>query len=310
MLSRRSVRIKAMQILYAVNRDKELTPDTAEKRFWESIEDTFNLYLLNLYLLVEVSKRANIDMKKRKGKHLPTDEDKIFKDHLYSNSLIKNLELNTTLQKKISAVKFDETVNKDYIEKMYSEFSKLDGYKEYLKNVKDNQDHLNILLELYRFLRQNALYNETMEDHYGVWEDDKSVVIGAVKKTIKRLPETDDEFYMEYYPSDETVKEFGYQLFKTASKNNDELLKLIEPTLKNWDSERLAIVDMILLKMATAELIHFETIPAKVTLNEYIDLARNYSTAKSKEFINGVIDRIMNDLIENKIINKVIEDEN
>ncbi len=308
MLSRRSVRVKAMQLLFAANRDIELNAKDAEARFWTSIEDTFSLYLLNLHVLLEVAKKAKVDMDKRKHKHLPSADDRTFKDHLYNNSLIKNLELNKSIQSRIVKIGFQSSVSNDYIETMYADFAKTAEYKDYVRTAQTNEDHLNILLELYRALRQHTLFDETMEDHYGIWEDDKSVVIGAVKKTIKRLPEIDNEFYMEYYPSDETVKQFGYELFKQTLKNDANLLAQIEPTLKNWDSERLAIIDMILLKMATCELMNFESIPAKVTLNEYIDIAKNYSTSKSKEFINGVLDKITNDLIANNLIKKVMED--
>jgi len=218
--------------------------------------------------------------------------------------MMKNLDQNHDLQRKIKALEFYKSDNQDYFEKIYLEFSKKEEYLAYLKKESTKEDHLNILLELYRFCRQNELFNEMMEDHYGTWQDDKSVVIGAVKKTMKRIPETDDNFFMDYSPSDETVNEFGYQLMEKTLVGDAELLKIIEPTLKNWDSERLAIIDMILLKMATCELIGFPSIPPKVTINEYIDMAKNYSTAKSKDFINGVVDRIHHQLIENGTLNK------
>ena len=143
-----------------------------------------------------------------------------------------------------------------------------------------------------------------MEDHYGTWYDDKSVVVGATKKTLKSLPSKDEKFFMEYYPSDETVNEFGYQLFEKTLGSDDALLEYIRPTLKNWDTERLAIIDMILLKMAICELLNFSSIPTKVTINEYIDIAKNYSTAKSKDFINGILDRIMKDFGSEGLIQK------
>jgi len=293
-----------MQLLFSVNRDEQLGLNEAKKRFWGSIEDTFNLYLCNLHAITEITKVASSDLAKRKAKRLPTAEDKVFKDKLFNNSMMKNLDQNHDLQRKIKALEFYKSDNQDYFEKIYLEFSKKEEYLAYLKKESTKEDHLNILLELYRFCRQNELFNEMMEDHYGTWQDDKSVVIGAVKKTMKRIPETDDNFFMDYSPSDETVNEFGYQLMEKTLVGDAELLKIIEPTLKNWDSERLAIIDMILLKMATCELIGFPSIPPKVTINEYIDMAKNYSTAKSKDFINGVVDRIHHQLIENGTLNK------
>jgi len=304
MLSRRSVRIKAMQLLFSVNRDQQLEIDEAKKRYWASIEDTYRLYILNLLVLVRVTECAKADLEKRKAKRLPSDFDKIFKDKIFNNSIIKNLEQNKVLKKKVKELGYHESLNLDYCEKIYNEFSKEESYATYMAKESEQQDHLDILLELFRFCRQHDFFNEIMEDHYGTWQDDKSVVIGAVKKTLKRLPEMDDEFINEFFPSDETVNEFGFQLFERTISEDDSLLKLIEPTLKNWDSERLAIIDMILLKMATSEFLHFESIPTKVTINEYVDIAKNYSTAKSKDFINGVLDRIMTDLGAQGQINK------
>ena len=293
-----------MQLLFSVNRDEQLGLKEAKKRYWGFVEDAFNLYLSNIYALVEITKLATDDLAKRKAKRLPSEQDKIFKDKLYNNSIVKNLEVNPILKKKIDVLPISQNGAGDYLEKIYLEFSKKEEYAVYLTKESSNEDHLNILLELYRFCRQSELFNEIMEDQYGTWQDDKSVVVGAVKKTLKRLPETDDKFFMEYYPEDETVNEFGFQLLENTMTNDQALLKHIEPTLKNWDSERLAIIDMILLKMATCELLGFPSIPTKVTINEYVDLAKNYSTAKSKEFINGVMDRIMKDFTENGLIQK------
>ena len=296
MLSRRSVRIKAMQLLFSMNRDEQLELSEARKRYWESISDTFNLFLLNIHVIVGVTEIAPKDLKKRRAKHLPSDLDKSFSDKLYNNSLIKNLEQNQILQKKVKALPAFTSMNKDYFDNIYYDFAKTEPYEQYILKESTNEDHLDILLELYRFCRQNELFNEIMEDAYGTWQDDKSVVVGAVKKVLKRVPEVDNEYIMEYFPSDETVNEFGYQLFEKTLSEDQSLLEMIQPTLKNWDSERLAIIDMILLKMATCEMLNFTSIPTKVTINEYVDVAKNYSTAKSKDFINGVLDRIMTDL--------------
>ena len=141
----------------------------------------------------------------------------------------------------------------------------------------------------------NESFNDLIEDHYPLWQDDKSLVLGAVKKTLKALP-TDERFFDEYLPSDETVKDFGEKLLSKVTTNNDKLLEIIEPTLKNWDVERVAIIDMILLKMAICELMNFPTIPTKVTLNEFVDISKQYSTDKSKDFINGILDRLMKQL--------------
>ena len=296
MLSRRSVRIKAMQLLFAVNRDHDLSVEEAKERYWTYIEDTFSLYILNLAVIINIAKIAQKDLENRKKKHLPTDLDKIFKDKIYNNSLVKNLDLNPLLKKELAKLKVEEYIQKDYYDSMYNEFAKKEEYSKYITKESSNEDHLEILLELYRFCRQNELFNEIMEGYFGTWVDDKSVVVGAVKKTLKALPHESDDFFFKYKSPDETVKDFGYNLFIRAIENDEELLKQIEPNLKNWESDRIAIIDMILMKMALCEMMGFNTIPTKVTINEYVEIAKNYSTAKSKEFINGVLDKIMKDL--------------
>jgi len=116
-----------------------------------------------------------------------------------------------------------------------------------------------------------------------------------MKRSLKAVPE-DEEFYNQHRPGDETVVDFGEVLLKKVCLENDALLGLIEPTLKNWDAERVAVIDMILLKMALCELINFPTIPTKVTLNEFVEISKQYSTDKSKDFINGILDRLMKKL--------------
>ncbi len=293
-----------MQLLFSVNRDQELTIEEAKKRYWKYIDDTFNLYLLNLNTLIKVTQVSTKDSERRKKKHLPSDIDKVFKDKLYNNSLIKNLDQNTSFQKRIAQLGFNQSVNADYYETIYNEFAKKQEYIDYITKPSKNKDHLDIILELYRFCRQNELFNEIMEDHYGTWYDDKSVVVGATKKTLKVLPSEDDEFFLIHKGDDETVNEFGYNLFERTMTSDEQLLKHIEPNLTNWDSERIAIIDMILMKMALCEMLGFSTIPTKVTINEYVEIAKNYSTAKSKEFINGVLDKMMKDFEQDGLINK------
>jgi len=188
---------------------------------------------------------------------------------------------------------------------MYNEFAKTQAYIDYITKESSDDDHLEMLLELYRFCRQNELFNEIMEGYYGTWIDDKSVVVGAVKKTLKALPQEQSDFFYQYKSPDETVKDFGFNLFSKTLEDDASLLAQIEPTLKNWDSDRIAVIDMILMKMALCEMVGFSTIPTKVTINEYVEIAKNYSTAKSKEFINGVLDKLMKELEESGSLNKV-----
>ena len=297
MLSRRNVRIKVMQVLYAQNRDESLTYEATIKDYWKKIDDSFELLLFSIYNLIQITKSASDDFEKRKSKHLPTEIDKKFTPKLWSNEMIQGLVKNSLLIKKFEKSGFAQKVDKDHFKTIYYEFAKEDVYNEYVVKETNTDENLEMLLELFRFCRKNELFNEIIEDHFANWEDDKSLIIGAIKKVLKALPYDDDKFIMEHYPDEDTSKDYGEFLLKRTFIDDKALLGLIEPVLKNWDAERVAILDMIMIKMAICEFLHCPTIPTKVTLNEYVELAKNYSTSKSKEFINGVLDKLSQDLI-------------
>lgn len=294
-----------MQLLFSLSRDKDLTYKDLNGRYWEGIEKTFELYLLNIYVLIHVAKEALGDAEKKTKKHLPNDLDKAFKPKLFTNGIIQELNSNKTLLAKFTKHNFSEVGNEDYYKKIYSEFSKTEEYKAYILAESTDEQHLEIILELYRFCRKDEFFLELVEDAYPNWIDDKSVVVGSVKKTMKSLPNDKPDFFMAFYPDQETILEFGEPLLKETFDNAKALLNMIKPCLVNWDHERVAIIDMILLKMAISELLNCETIPTKVTINEYVEVSKMYSTPKSKEFINGVLDTILTKLIEEGKINKV-----
>lgn len=298
MLSRRSVRVKVMQFLYALDRDETLTTKEVVKAYKDNVDHSYELFLFSIYLIYRVTDRSVEDAKKRKVKHLPTEYDKTFTEKLFQNPLIQDIHSNKTLHDTWAKLGFPGKVNDDYVQKIYDEFSKLDAYKTFVAAPEDNATTLELLLELFRFNRQNEYFNETMEDVYYNWVDDKSLVVGSVKKYLKALPTDDKASFKTFFPEDETVKEFGLNLLKKTISQKQDLMNYIIPVLENWDHERLAVVDTILLQMAICEFIDFPTIPGKVTMNEYVELAKNYSTVKSKEFVNGVLDKLLKEMME------------
>ena len=291
-----------MQLLYAQTRDKDLDDTELVRRYEEGIDQSFELLLFTVYLLVTITYEAVEDEKKRKSKYIPSEEDQAFSSKLYDNPLIQSLAENKNLDKEFIRYKFRKKVDDDFFRKLYGAFAKTDEYKKYIEDASPEAD-ISVLLDLFRFLRKNEYFEEVLEDHYANWPDDKSLVVGAVKKILKQLP-AEGKFYDDYFPDRETAYDFGKTLLVEVCKNEDELFALIEPTLKNWDADRLAIIDMVLLKMALAEFIYFPTIPTKVTLNEYVEVSKQYSTPKSKDFINGILDRLMKSLDDEGKINK------
>jgi N utilization substance protein B len=304
MLSRRSVRIKVMQLLYAKSSDEALDLKGSIQRYRRMIDQSYDVFLYNIFCLIQVSKVAAEVETKKKAKHLPSAADKAFSAKLCENELVRSLRDNSSLNKIFEQKGFNGMIDRDHMIKIYNEFAKEEPYVAYLLKDCEREDHIEILLELYRFCRKDELYNEIIGDAYLNWIDDKSLVIGAVKKVIKSLPVDGTDFLKEYYPDDETVNDYGEPLLNRTFKGDAALLEIIKPVLTNWDHERLALIDMILLKMATCEMLEFPTIPAKVTLNEYVEVAKSYSTDKSKEFVNGVLDKLMKQLDEEGKLNK------
>ncbi|MEO1260582.1 MAG: transcription antitermination factor NusB [Bacteroidota bacterium] len=303
MLSRRNIRIKVMQVLYAMNRDKALNKHKALVQYNNNINQSYNLYLFNLIQLIKVAEYSQTVKRKIKEKLRPTEKDLAFRPILADNELIQSLKKNQGLQNEIRVHKKREKLSEDNMRLLYREFEKAEEYQDYLKSDQLKvEDHRKILLLLFKTMISNEVFEDVLDENYLFWDDDKSLVVGAMKKTIKALP-NDEPFYEAFKPTFDTVKEFGEVLLNKVNDDSKELFDIIEPTLKNWDAERVAVIDMILLKMAVCELINFPTIPTKVTLNEFVEISKLYSTDKSKDFINGILDRLLKKLEkEGKVI--------
>jgi transcription antitermination protein NusB len=303
MLSRRSVRVKVMQLLYMLNRDEQLTASNLVDGYKEGIWKAYQLYLFQLYLLLKVTQQAEKDASIRAAKLLPSDEDRDFRPILYTNECTQSLAKHKEFLQLVHKYKLGEGIDDDLIRNIYIAFLDVPEYTAYLAlPAYQAEDHTKIMVALYRFLASNDIFTEMCEDRYTNWDDDESLVVGAMKKTVKAFP-LKDNFYQEFEPSDMTVREFGEELLRKTCREDSALLAEIEPALQNWDVERVAALDMIMLKMALCELLHFPTIPTKVTLNEFVEISKVYSTDKSKEFINGILDRLMKKLLEeNKIV--------
>lgn len=304
MLSRRNVRVKVMQILYALGRDVTQDYTKGLLGYRRQVNQSFDLYLLVLFYLIKISNYASVDSKNRKTRLRPSPEDKLFKPILALNPYIKSLSENIGLYNLIDNHDIREKCDEDLVRLMYNEFLKTEDYKQFLQaEALSPDDYVNIYLNLLKTCLNSSHFQDVLEDNYSQWIDDESLVVGAIKKTLKQLPVATD-FYKEYIPSEETTVEFGEFLLETVFFKDKELLDIISPNLQNWDAERVAVIDMILIKMAIAELMNFTSIPGKVTLNEYVEISKTYSTDKSKDFINGILDRLFKQLTEDQKITK------
>jgi transcription antitermination protein NusB len=298
MLSRRNIRVKVMQLLYAKSRDNVLTVNDLNRRYESYGTRTLQLYLLNFHQFLEVAHHAVKDEVTRKAKLLPSEKDKSFDAKLYRNDVVQQFLDNGRYEKAIKKHAIAGRIDTDATASFYRKFLETDLYKAYLlKEVTTDEEHRAMLIELYKFLYQSEDFHELMEDFSPSWIDDDSLIIGATKKTIKALP-SDREFHDGFSEEDDLTIAFGQELLIKAYKQDEALLEDIKPMLKNWEADRVATIDMISLKMALCELLNFPTIPTKVTINEYVDISKMYSTDKSKDFVNGILDRMMKQLKE------------
>ncbi|HLT94167.1 MAG TPA: transcription antitermination factor NusB [Membranihabitans sp.] len=303
MLSRRNVRIKVMQSIYNWFQDKELSTAGVVRNYRKHVATSYELLIFNTHNLIQISKRSIDDKNWRKTKHLPTEIDRIFQPIIYENPVIHALESSDTY-KNFNKDIFTSFLEPAQFKKFYHEFSRTSEYQDYIR-ITDPQveDHVEILLELWKFLYSHQLYIELVYDAYPNWIDDDSLVKGFIKRLIRGISE-DDELLKHYKPDPETVEEFGLTLLKDVMDHFQDYDQQLIPYLQNWEIDRIATIDRILITMALSEFTKFPSIPTKVTLNEYVDIAKMYSTEKSKEFLNGILDALLQDLVASNMVLK------
>lgn len=292
MLSRRNVRIKIMQVLYAAQRQELKSPRAFESLFIKMVDNTYKLYLQNLLIVQRVCEYAKHDLATRRAKLRPTEEDKAFRAVLADNLAVRSLSDNTELSRAYDQAGVRSTIDADQIQTLYREFLTTEISQKFLKIEKPSTtDAIDVLLKLYKWLQGQELFTGMIEDQFPLWKEDKSLVVGAMKKTIKAMP-VEQDFHKVYSEHGEAVVDFGKPLLKFVVEADAVMLERIKGVLQNWDAARVAIIDMILLKMAMGEFTQFPAIAPEVTINEYVDISKGYSTDKSREFINGVLDNL------------------
>ncbi len=297
MLSRRHIRVKVMQIVYSFNKSESVDLKIPQKLLIQSMEDMYNLYLLLISLLIEVHERAESYLDKSKLKHLATQQEKNPNKKFVDNRLLHQLKQNTALQEVIKKRKpNDWKLDSEYVEIIFKKILDSDIYKNYMNSdVSSFNVDKKFVIDVFKIIiaPDEKLY-EYIEDNKLTWLDDLPVVNTGIVKLLKKAKSNSEEYY--YIPKlfkDEEDKEFGIELLKKTILNQNKYNQEIAEKTMNWDSDRLAILDSILLKMAVCELQNFPSIPTKVTMNEYLEIAKEYSTPKSSVFINGILDKIV-----------------
>lgn len=306
MISRRIIRSKVLQILYAFFTSPEKSINTTEKELHFSINKTYDLYHYMLALPSMVVKHAEDVIERRKNKHFPTEEDLNPNRRFVDNRMIKKLKENEALLRYLEKNKISWVNEPDLIKKLYQIMIDQDFFQSYMYGKEDSFAEDKRFLE--EFYKRIILESEDIEYHLEeqsiYWNDDLDFVISMILKTLKRFKEHSSEMLalMPKFKDDEDEK-FAKDLYRKSIVNHDENYEIVKSHTVNWDVERIAFMDTLILEMAITEFLYFPSIPTKVSLNEYIELSKYYSTEKSRNFINGILDKTLKDLKkENKIL--------
>ena len=308
MLNRRHLRIKVLQMLYSYFNDEDSTDiQLAEKNLLNSVERIYDLYIYLLLSFPVVRESALIKQDERKKKLRPTKED------LYPNlkfvdnqiiSLIKSsVDLNQLSENR--KINWDNDEKREIYRKIFIEIEKSEVYFEHMNNdEKGFEADRNFLIQLFKAeIANSPLIYDFFEDEDIHWMDDIDLACSMVIKTIKNTKENKIDI-MPLYKANDDEKAFIRTLLKETIRKDVDNELMIENLVENWEFERIAKMDVLLLKMAITELQCFETIPTKVSINEYIEISKYYSTPKSNVFINGILDKSVNLLSKENKINK------
>jgi N utilization substance protein B len=303
MISRRNIRVNVMQTLYAIdNINNEMGQPDRLKLLRNKINDSQNLLAYLIYFVTEIARFAETDAHQKASKHLPTTLDLNINTKISGNELVWKTIENKYFIQVVKHQKFEHLINQDLLKKMYNKLVVSDEYADYIDLQSREKKSEKKILEyiLNQLLLPNEDFIQHIEELFINWDDDGELMQTLVMNYFNKP----NDFNFANILSDEKRK-FSEDLLETVIDKHEHVMELIKPKLKNWDADRIASLDLIILQMGVCEFLFFETIPTKVTINEYIDIAKAYSTVQSGQFVNGLLDNIHKELTaENKIVKK------
>lgn len=308
MLNRRHIRIKVMQTIYAYTGGEGDNFKADQTFLLRSLDNMYNLYLLMLSLLIELQKRSADHLAKTQKKHLATSEDKNPNSKFVNNEVLHLIKNNALLKQALEDYKISNwTLDNEYVDVIFKELIGSDLYKDFMQTrTSDFKEDKDFIIDVYKeIIAPNDKLYDYLQDQNLTWTDDLPVVNTAILKIIRKLKASSADKHMlpELYKDDDD-RTFALDLFKKTILNQNKLNEAISEKTKNWDAERIANIDNVLLQMAICELTNFPSIPVKVTINEYLEIAKEYSTPKSSIFINGILDKLVKEYSEANLLNK------
>ena len=307
MLNRRHIRVKVMQSIYALHQSQSGDLEKEEKFLFYSLENIQDLYLVMISILMELKKTERVFLHKSSLKHLVTSEERNPNNKFINNTVIQLLEESNHLTISLENRKIDNwETHDDYIQLLLRLVKESDLYAKYMSNRENNfEEDKQFVLDVFtEIVVPNEKLYDYLEDHKLTWIDDIPLVNTEIAKQLKGIKEN-SEIRMPRLYKDVDDKDFTKNLFRKTVLNEKELAKQYIDKTPNWDTERIAEIDTIILKMAICEFMKFPSIPVKVTINEYLEIAKEYSTPKSSIFINGILDNLVKEMQTNNTLLKV-----
>ncbi|WP_276359837.1 transcription antitermination factor NusB [Daejeonella sp. H1SJ63] len=309
MLNRRHLRVKALQVLYSYQQSevKDIVP--FEKALIQSVDKVSEMYIFLLSLLIEVADYSIIDAGERANKHLPSEEDLNASLKLHDNLFISALRQNAEYQAAVKKYKISWDFDPEICKSIFITLKATPEYNSYLNltehSIQTDKDIIKYIFK--KLILKSPGIEQVFEEKFINWPVDKEVLQALVAKTFKNFShdEPNENKLAVICPNWDEDRPFIADLFKKVIAFETEYQDMIAQKTKNWDSERIALMDTLLMRMAITELIHFSSIPVKVTMNEYIEIAKEFSTPKSNSFINGILDKILADLKASGKVRKI-----
>lgn len=303
MISRRNIRVKVMQCLYSAEADTTMvSEDMAVSLLKKYLDETADLFTFAIFLVTEVARYAEKDSLHRASKHLPTEADLNVNIKLAGNTTLWKILESKGFQPAIKERKLEHLMDEEIVRKIYLKLTETDIYQSYIgQENRDQKTEKELLSFIFTdLIMADENITAFFEDHFVQWDDDAEMIYQMV---LNYLSKPGSYAFNEIVGPEKT--RYAISLLKTSIEKKDFTMEMIKPKLKNWDADRIAVLDMIMIRMGVCELLFFETIPAKVTINEYIDIAKSYSTPQSGQFVNGILDGIHKDLLQEGRLKKV-----
>ncbi|WP_293954902.1 MULTISPECIES: transcription antitermination factor NusB [unclassified Sphingobacterium] len=308
MLNRRHLRVKVVQTLYAYSLSEDKDIKTFEKALLKNVDEVYEMYIWTLNLLDEVSDYVLIDAEGRANKFLPTEKDLSLTTKLSTNTFIESLRQNPQYGEGVKKYKISWSFDPEIVRTVFLQLKDSEAYLEYLqqedRSIGTEKDIIKHIFK--KIILKSPVIEQVFEEKFINWPVDKEVLQALIAKTFKNFSSEDPRKnkLAEITQNWNDDSDYIIALLGKTIRNTNEYQKLISEKTKNWESDRIALMDTLLMRMAICELVNFPSIPVKVTINEYIEISKVFSTLKSNTFINGILDKILSDLNQQGRIQK------